>query len=40
MEGDYHYDRTQTELVQGVHDSYRVNYKGMPFAEKDFHMAR
>ena len=28
------------ELIQGVHDSYRVDYEGMPFAQKDFHMAR
>ena len=28
------------ELLQGVPDSYRLNYKGMPFVEKDFHMAR
>ena len=40
INGDYFNNCTPTELLQGVHDSYRVNYKGMSFAEKKFHMAR
>ena len=33
---DYLNNCTPIELLQGVHDSYRVNYKGMSFAEKNF----
>ena len=37
---DYLNDITPIELLQFLHNYYRLNYKPMSFAERDYHMPR